>query len=101
MTMGDIPTGFIALMPTPLAFYRKRLPRMTEPDEHGWASSVCPLARYPIGHRMRVNVDTGMFRCEVCGGGDLILFQMLLSGERFKPVVLALIEEGKVSGLAG
>lgn len=89
----EIPDDFMRRMPDPLLYYARRVKGLTAADEFGWASAVCPLARYPLGHRIRIDMKTGNFNCPVCGRGDLLLFHMLLTGLRFKACVLELIEE--------
>ena len=90
----EIPDDFMRRLPHPSIYYARRVKGLTAPDEFGWSSAVCPLARYPLGHRVRIDTKTGMFACAVCGRGDLLLFEMLLSGKRFKACVMALIDEG-------
>jgi hypothetical protein len=89
----EIPDDLMHRLPHPHSYYSRRVKGMTAPDEFGWSSAVCPLARYPLGHRVRIDTKTGHFNCPVCGRGDLLLFEMLLTGRRFKACVLQLIEE--------
>lgn len=98
----EIPDDFMRRLPTPLDFYTRRFPRLAPPDENGWTSAVCPLGRYPIGHRVRIDVVTGRFACDTCGRGDFILFEMLRrmaqrgrTEPSFKGAVLAMIAEAE------
>lgn len=87
-----IPDDWQARMPDPLVYFAAVCPDMTDPDEHGWASAVCPLARYPVGHRVRIDVDHGRFSCATCGRGDFITFHLLLTRKRYPDCLLDLIE---------
>lgn len=85
---------------TRLRFNRNRLP---DPDAYytaelgalrghsAWRDALCPF--HDDSHpSLRVNVQTGAFRCMVCGasGGDVLAFQMQRYGETFTAAARAL-----------
>lgn len=89
----QIPDDFMRRLPEPATYYASRVKGLGEPDAFGTVEGECPLARYPIGHRIRIDVKSGRFWCRTCGSGDLIFFHMLLTGLRHKPAVLQLMGE--------
>lgn len=81
-------------------FKRDRLPNPVEYyDTQGlkligggaWKSAVCPFHK-DTKPSLRVRLDTGSFRCMVCGvhGGDVLAFHMLRRGLRFIEAARAL-----------
>ncbi|WP_449369718.1 CHC2 zinc finger domain-containing protein [Thiomonas sp.] len=69
-------------LPDPLTFYPAELGAL-----HGrgvWRSALCPFHK-DSRPSLRVNVQTGAFRCMVCGasGGDVLAFQMQRYGLPF------------------
>lgn len=82
------------------AFQRDRLPSpVTYYAEQGlplsgrgaWRSALCPFHR-DTRPSLRVRVETGAFRCMVCGahGGDVLAFHMQRHGLRFIEAAKAL-----------
>lgn len=83
------------------AFQRDRLPNTAEyyasqnvtlTGGGEWRSAICPFHE-DTRPSLRVRIDTGAFRCMVCGahGGDVLAFHMRRHGLRF-------IEAAKVLG---
>jgi DNA primase len=74
-------------------FRRERLPAATEYyaeiglrllGRGAWRSTSCPF--HDDAHpSLRVNVESGAFRCMACGahGGDVLAFHRLRTGKRF------------------
>ena len=89
----EIPDDFMRRLPTPRAYYSRRVKLLGDADAHGMVEALCPLARFPHGHRVRIDMRTGNYSCATCGRGDLLLFHMLYTGHGFKASVLELIEE--------
>jgi hypothetical protein len=82
------------------AFRRDRLPNAAEYYAEQelkligggeWKSGVCPFHK-DTKPSLRVRLDTGGFRCMVCGahGGDVLAFHMQRHGLRFIDAVRAL-----------
>lgn len=76
-------------LPDPETFYAAELGALQGRGE--WRSAVCPLHddRSPS---LRVNTQTGAFRCMACGahGGDVLAFQQQRHGVDFKAACKAL-----------
>lgn len=76
-------------LPSPGLYYRENGLKLTGGGE--WKNAVCPF--HPDTRpSLRVRLDTGGFRCMVCGahGGDLLAFHMLRHGLRFIEAAKAL-----------
>lgn len=84
----------------PFAFRRDRLPEPAEyyPSQSlkltgggAWKSAVCPFHN-DKKPSLRVRVETGAFRCMVCGahGGDVLAFHMQRHGLSFIDAARAL-----------
>jgi DNA primase len=82
------------------AFIRERLPHPADfyagegiklLGTGGWRNALCP-SHNDTKPSMRVFVETGAFRCMVCGakGGDVLAFHMLRHGLRFIDAAKAL-----------
>jgi DNA primase len=77
-------------LPNPAEYYRERGLKLIGRGE--WKSAVCPF--HDDNHpSLRVRLDTGGFRCMVCGakGGDVLSLHM----QRYE---LAFIEAAKALG---
>ena len=80
-------------LPHPSDYYREQGLKLTGRGE--WKNAVCPF--HDDTHpSLRVRLDTGCFRCMVCGakGGDVLAFHMRWHGLRF-------VEAAKVLGAWG
>jgi len=91
-TRGQVRTAFAFRrdrLPHPFAYYRDQGLKLKGGGE--WKSAICPFHqdRKPS---LRVRLDTGGFRCMVCGahGGDVLAFHMLRHGLRFVDAARAL-----------
>lgn len=74
------------LVPEPLDYFEREGVRLTG---HGrWRSALCPFHddRHPS---LRVNVETGAFRCMACGakGGDVLAYHRARYGLSFMQAV--------------
>lgn len=84
-TRGDTlkPFGFKrALLPNPAEYFKAQGLKLTGGGE--WKSGICPF--HQDSHpSLRVRLDTGAFRCMVCGahGGDVLAFHRLITGLPF------------------
>lgn len=69
-------------LPNPSTYYREQGLKLTGGGE--WKSTLCPFHN-DTSPSLRVRVDTGGFRCMVCGahGGDVLAFHMQRHGLRF------------------
>lgn len=76
-------------LPSPLNYYTGCGLRLIGRGE--WRSAVCPF-HDDTKPSLRVNIDSGGFRCMVCGakGGDVLAFHMLRTGMRFIDAAKAL-----------
>ena len=76
-------------LPEPQSYFTAQGLRMT--GRGAWRSTVCCFHedRNPS---LRVNADTGAFRCMACGahGGDVLAFHRLRHGLSFKQAALDL-----------
>ena len=89
-----------ATPPKSFAFRRDRLPNPADYFQAQglklagggvWKSAVCPFHN-DTKPSLRVRLDTGSFRCMVCGahGGDVLAFHMQRYGLRFIEAARAL-----------
>lgn len=76
-------------LPTPEAYYCDRGLRLI--GRGNWRSAVCPF-HDDSKPSLRVNVDSGGFRCMVCGakGGDVLAFHRQQTGLGFVDAAKAL-----------
>jgi CHC2 zinc finger len=76
-------------LPPPAAYYQEQHLKLIGGGE--WRSAVCPF-HDDTKPSLRVRVDTGGFRCMVCGahGGDVLAFHMKFYGLRFVDAARAL-----------
>lgn len=66
-------------------YYRERLRDIHDPEAEGWTWARCPMHD---GAGLRVNFNTGRWRCDSCAlGGDAIELQRLVTGQPFKRAV--------------
>ena len=70
------------LLPRPANYYTAEGVKLL--GGSGWRDALCPFHK-DTKPSMRVFVETGAFRCMVCGahGGDVLAFHMLRHGLRF------------------
>lgn len=78
-----------ARLPDPQDYYTRELPDLK--GRSVWRDAICPFHE-DSKPSLRVNVQTGAFRCMVCGahGGDLLAFQMQRHGMTFPAACKAL-----------
>lgn len=71
------------LLPSPAEYFRVQGLKLTGGGE--WKNVVCPF-HDDTKPSLRVRIETGAFRCMVCGahGGDVLAFHMLITGLPFK-----------------
>lgn len=77
------PFGFKrALLPNPAEYFKAQRLKLTGGGE--WKSGICPFHQ-DTHPSLRVRLDTGAFRCMVCGahGGDVLAFHRLITGLPF------------------
>jgi hypothetical protein len=77
------PFGFKRdLLPRPAEYYKAQGLKLTGGGE--WKNAVCPFHK-DTHPSLRVRLDTGGFRCMVCGahGGDVLAFHRLITGLPF------------------
>src|SRR5215831_7521581 len=76
-------------LPEPADYYRGEGLRLVGLGE--WRSASCPFHE-DTRPSLRVRLDTGSFRCMVCGahGADVLAFHMLRYGLRFVEAAKAL-----------
>lgn len=76
-------------LPEPAGYYRKQGLKLT--GSGAWKSAICPFHN-DTKPSLRVRVETGGFRCMVCGthGGDVLAFHMQRYGLRFIDAARAL-----------
>lgn len=69
-------------LPNPAEYYHEQGLKLIGGGE--WKSAVCPFHN-DTKPSLRVRLDTGGFRCMVCGahGGDVLAFHMQRYGLRF------------------
>lgn len=77
------------LLPTPAEYFKTQGVKLTGGGE--WKNAVCPF-HDDTRPSLRVRLDTGGFRCMVCGahGGDVLAFHRLRTGLPFKSAARAL-----------
>jgi DNA primase len=70
-------------LPDPASYFEREGLRMT--GRRVWRSAICCFHE-DHSPSLRVNVDTGAFRCMACGvrGGDILEFHRLRHGLSFK-----------------
>ena len=71
-----------ALLPRPAEYFKSQGLKLTGGGE--WKNAVCPF-HDDTRPSLRVRLDTGGFRCMVCGahGGDVLAFHRLITGLPF------------------
>ncbi len=76
-------------LPIPVKYYAEQDLKLTGGGE--WKNAVCPFHQ-DTRPSLRVRLDTGAFRCMVCGahGGDVLAFHMQRHGLRFIEAAKAL-----------
>lgn len=76
-------------LPNPGDYFQAQGLKLTGGGE--WKSAVCPFHN-DTKPSLRVRLDTGGFRCMVCGahGGDVLAFHMQRNGLRFIEAARAL-----------
>ena len=76
-------------LPNPGTYYLEQGLKLIGGGE--WKSAVCPFHK-DTQPSLRVRLDTGSFRCMVCGahGGDVLAFHMQRHGLRFIDAARAL-----------
>jgi len=78
-----------ALLPSAASFYRSEGLKLV--GRGAWRSALCPFHndKHPS---LRVNIQTGAFRCFVCDayGGDVLAFHRLRTGAGFVEAAKAL-----------
>ena len=68
-------------LPDPATYYERELDKLT--GRGVWRSALCPF-HSDTRPSLRLNVETGGWRCMSCGThGDLIAFQQLRYGQSF------------------
>lgn len=76
-------------LPSPSEYFTQQGLRLTGGGE--WKNSICPFHN-DTKPSLRVRLDTGGFRCMVCGahGGDVLAFHMQRHSLSFKQAALQL-----------
>lgn len=79
---------------SPEEFYREALGRLT--GRGPWRTVRCPFHRPDAHPSLRVNIESGGFRCMACGarGGSIIAFVMLQDGLTFEEALRAVAQGG-------
>jgi len=87
--MRDIGWFRRELLPEPLGYFEAAETRLV--GRGRWRSALCPF-HDDHNPSLRVNAETGAFRCMVCGakGGDVLDFHCQRYGLRFKEAAQAL-----------
>jgi DNA primase len=89
-TRGHKPFSFKRdRLPSPAEYYNEQSLKLIGGGE--WKNAVCPFHN-DTKPSLRVRLDTGAFRCMVCGahGGDVLAFHMQRHGLRFIEAAKAL-----------
>ncbi len=75
-----------AKLPRPTEYFAQQGLKLTSGGE--WKNAICPF-HDDSKPSLRVRLDTGCFRCMVCGahGGDVLAFHQLRYGLRFVDAV--------------
>jgi hypothetical protein len=78
-----------ARLPPPSEYFIQQGLKLTGGGE--WKNTICPFHE-DSKPSLRVRLDTGGFRCMVCGahGGDVLAFHQLRYGLTFKAAAVAL-----------
>ena len=80
-------------LPAPAAYYKSRVQGLGRPNAAGWAQGLCPF-HWDRQASLSVHLTSprGGWRCFAgCGEGDLVAFQMALTGRPFKEAVRDLL----------
>lgn len=88
-----LPADWRNRLPSPLDYYKAHVAKLSKPNGSGWAQGRCPF-HDDHDASLSVNLDEprGGWRCFAgCGAGDLVGFQMLLTGKPFKDAVAELL----------
>lgn len=76
-----------------VGYYARRVSKLTAPNASGWCSGPCPF--HNDAHAslsVHVTNRRGGWKCFAsCGGGDLIGFEMKLTGKTFAEAVAGLL----------
>lgn len=89
-----LPDNWRHRLPDPVSFYSARIAKLGRPNGQGWAQGACPFhedreASFSV-HLVGVR---GCWRCFAgCGAGDMVAYEMRLSGCDFKQAVMALVQ---------
>ena len=77
------------LLPNPAEYFERNGLKLSGRGE--WRDAICPF-HDDTRPSLRVRLDTGAFRCMVCGvhGGDVLAFHMQRTGLKFIEVAKAL-----------
>lgn len=91
-----LPANWRERLPDPAAYYSARIGKLTRPNGDGWAQGRCP---FHDDHDASLSVNLagvrGGWKCFAgCGAGDMVAFQMRLSGCDFKQAVVELLRGG-------
>ena len=89
--MIKLPVNWRTRLPDPASYYAQRVEGLSRPNALGWAQGRCP---FHDDHNQSLSVHVsgrGCWRCESCGGGDMIGFAMRLQGLPFAEAAKALI----------
>jgi len=80
-------------LPDPAGYYGARVVKLGRPNGDGWAQGRCP---FHDDHDASLSVNLvgarGCWKCFAgCGAGDMVAFQMRLSGSGFVEAVRELV----------
>ncbi len=91
---GDgMPSNWRERIPEPESYYRTHVEKLSARHANGWAQGRCPFHDDGTAS-LSVNLDSprGGWRCFAgCGSGDLLSFQMRLTGLGFAEAVRDLV----------
>lgn len=82
--------------PDPVAYYGARIGKLSRPNAAGWAQGACPFHEdREASFSVNLAGLRGCWKCFAgCGTGDMVAFQMRLSGCDFKQAVVELVRGG-------
>lgn len=87
-----LPRNWRERMPDPSAYYKAHLASLTATNATGWAQAQCPLHDDSNASlSVHLTDPRGAWRCERCGGGDLLGFHIKRRGVDFRTAVRELI----------
>ena len=88
-----LPANGRSRLPSPEAYYSRRVKKLSAPNLQGWSQGRCPFHEdHNASLSVHLTGERGGWRCFAgCGKGDLVSFHERLTGLEFKPAVRDLL----------